>query len=697
MRSMSLMSRILLPVIILIIIGIAASGLLSSRTTSNIIHKIISEELDDTTGSISTQIGRWITDLKKKHQTLSEMPSIRNLLLKPASDLQQDNEQTNKDIINFIKRFDDFESALLFNKEGLVVAASIPQLVGKIDSKDQEDLNYFKKARQGERGLSDIIASKVTGEPVFAIATPIIDNGKIIGILGAAVSMTKFSQETISPIKIGNEGYAFLADSTGLVAAHPNSDLILKSNLNNYDWGQKMTAQKNGSFIYTQNDIEKFISFRTEPVTGWLVATEAETNDIFGPIRELNIRSGLIGVVVVILLIVTIILLIRPVVAAIKNGVNFANKIKSGDLSNRMCLPRTDEIGALATALDGMADSLQQRAKLAEAIANGDLTQEVLLSSEQDVFGLALRSMTGKLNEILGKISLASKQIDSGSSQVSDSAQNLSLGSTEQASAIEEIGASLNELASRTQTNAENAFAANQLASAASNAANEGNNQMQQMVVAMQEINESGQSISKIIKTIDEIAFQTNLLALNAAVEAARAGQHGKGFAVVAEEVRNLAARSAKAAQETAELIEETVRKGENGAQIAYRTSKSLEDIVNGISKTTDLVAEIAAASQDQANGIREVNDGLTQVDQVVQRNTAGAEESAAAAEELSCQSDYLRQLIGQFRLKMQSDQRPIAQNASNESLHHLPLITESNTDDDGGQRMDTRYAANLD
>jgi methyl-accepting chemotaxis protein len=153
----------------------------------------------------------------------------------------------------------------------------------------------------------------------------------------------------------------------------------------------------------------------------------------------------------------------------------------------------------------------------------------------------------------------------------------------------------MNEIGSQTNTSAENAQQANQLSASARDAAHTGTSRMTEMIGAMGEINEAGQNISKIIKVIDEIAFQTNLLALNAAVEAARAGQHGKGFAVVAEEVRNLAARSAKAASETAALIEGSVKKTSNGTEIAKRTGEALEEIVGSIGKVTDLVGEYHA------------------------------------------------------------------------------------------------------
>ena len=213
----------------------------------------------------------------------------------------------------------------------------------------------------------------------------------------------------------------------------------------------------------------------------------------------------------------------------------------------------------------------------------------------------------------------------------------------------------MSEIAAQTKQNALNANHANELATAAREQGVKGNALMQQMLAAMTGINDASAGISKIIKVIDEIAFQTNILALNAAVEAARAGQHGKGFAVVAEEVRSLASRSARAAKETTELIEGSIQKVADGTQLANQTAESLRQILDEAAHTAALLGEIAAASNEQATGIAQVNQGINLVAQVTQTNTATAEQSAAASEELASQADILKSMVKRFHLKRES------------------------------------------
>jgi methyl-accepting chemotaxis protein len=234
---------------------------------------------------------------------------------------------------------------------------------------------------------------------------------------------------------------------------------------------------------------------------------------------------------------------------------------------------------------------------------------------------------------------------------MADASQTLSNGATMQAASQEKISETVSNMAEHTKHNAENSSLASEFTEEAHTFAKEGNQQMQDLIEAMGDINSSGQNISKIIKVIDEIAFQTNLLALNAAVEAARAGKHGRGFAVVAEEVRNLAARSAKAARETAELIENSVGKAKKGVQIADTTAEALQKIVRSVGKITELIGEIAIDSNDQVDRIYQINQELSRIDQITQSNTANAEETAATAEQLAGQTTYLEELLDNFKV----------------------------------------------
>ncbi len=307
----------------------------------------------------------------------------------------------------------------------------------------------------------------------------------------------------------------------------------------------------------------------------------------------------------------------------------------------------------LNTTIANLLDYISEISKVLSQISDGNLNIALEADYKQDFLEIknSLNNILATLSQVMGDIGNASDQVASGSRQVSVGSQALSQGSTEQASTVEELTASISEIASQTKQNAEDANEANRLAKVSREHAISGNQQMQDMLMSMDEIDESSSNISKIIKVIDDIAFQTNILALNAAVEAARAGQHGKGFAVVAEEVRNLAARSADAAKETTGLIEGSIQKVESGTKIANETAVALNAIVESIEQVTNLVANIAGASNEQASGIAQINNGIEQVSVVVQNNSATAEESAAASEELSGQAELLKEMVSRFKI----------------------------------------------
>lgn len=328
-----------------------------------------------------------------------------------------------------------------------------------------------------------------------------------------------------------------------------------------------------------------------------------------------------------------------------------SKELANGSATEKLEKINNDEFGAVIDEFNRLIYNNKEEAAVMEEVADGNLMVDVKPKSDRDLLGNSLKQLVEHNRASLLQIREGAVQVEISAGEVASASEALAQGSTEQASAIEQITASIDDIAEKTKNNAKKADEAADLVSKAIVSMKKGNEQMEEMVSAMNEINVSSENISKIIKVIDDIAFQTNILALNAAVEAARAGDAGMGFAVVAEEVRNLAAKSSAAAAETAEMIEDSIKKIHMGTSIADDTMKSIEEISIVVSESENIINGIAEASNYQATAIEQIDQAVSQVSQVVSNNSATSEECAAASLELSSQAKRMRDLLSVYQL----------------------------------------------
>ncbi len=324
--------------------------------------------------------------------------------------------------------------------------------------------------------------------------------------------------------------------------------------------------------------------------------------------------------------------------------VDFNNNYK-GEFSEMM--------SSMEIMVKAIGSYINEITDILEAIAKGDLRNSISREyvGQFDSIKKSINNINKTLNITINDLKTSADNVLVGAKQISESSMDLASGASNQASAIEELNASITIINEQSIENTQRTKKANELSIRSISSAENGNKEMISMLNSMDDIKKSSHDVSKIIKVIDDIAFQTNLLALNAAVEAARAGEAGKGFSVVAEEVRTLAARSQAAAKETETLINETINKINSGTETATLTSEALKAIVDDINSISEIIIAVDTASNEQTEGISQITTGINQISEVVQNNSSTSEESAAAAQELNSQSEVLAGMVSNFKL----------------------------------------------
>ena len=536
---------------------------------------------------------------------------------------------------------------------------------------DIADEDYYQTVKESKsKYATNLYTEEENGEKYteMTFSNPIIVNGEFKGTI-----ITDVNASVLSTIHQKDENFPSMftnvMDEGGVIySENPNfngrtlKDILPEKAMSQiqsgFDTGKAFSRK-----IVNELGVEKREFYNPIDLNGrlWWVRLSITEADYDREVDRMVNMGVLFGVLCVIVLCIITTVIIRKSLKPLKLVSDAGKKLSNGDFDIAFNYKREDEIGELMQAMKSVVDHIRSiitdlSEKLTE-LSHGNFAMN--LEDEHGYYHGAYRPLLNSLKDItddlsntVSEISSSADQVNNGAEQVSSASQSLSQGATEQASSIEELSATMNDISDKIKDTALMAEKASSMSKDAGAAVSESNDKMNELSLAMQDITEKSNEISKIIKTIDDIAFQTNILSLNAAIEAARAGAAGKGFAVVADEVGNLAQKSAKAAQNTGELIAEAIDAIAKGAKISDETAVSLQNVSERTTTINRIIKDIAAASESESEGITQISVGMDQISSVVQSNTATAEESAAASEELSGQAQILNDLMSKFTLK---------------------------------------------
>lgn len=646
-----LVSRVTRLFLILVIALIVVSGVFMYFSNMNTLREMANVALNST----SSAVERTLHTLEVNAMNVAALETIRN----PEASKEEKLEamegvrsQNHYDEVGFVE----------LNGQGY-------SNYGDFDFNDQL---HFQTASKGDVFVGEPIINRLNGDIIIISGAPVYNHEQIVGTV-YIVDLVASVNDKIGEITFGRTGHAYIINKDGTVIFHPDEQKIADQTnaITQYEADGKNASLAKATKKILSNTEAGTITYRQDGKNMFAAYCPVEGHEdwrliITAPNREFTsivLISVLVNSVLGLLLLAIIVYLMKRLIQEIIQPVDIVTKrlvkLAEGDLKTPVEVINTgNELSILSQNLDETIQSLNlyisDITRVLSQLSSGNLDIQTEANFAGDFVSLkeSIDTIIASLNETMMQMNSAADLVADHSDGTSQGAKNLAESTTDQASVLGELTASITSVSDQVKLTADNAMKASHRSQEAEKNVEACNQKMQSMIQAMEDIKAGSAKIGDIIRNIEDIAEQTNLLSLNAAIEAARAGEAGRGFSVVAEEVGSLAEESAKAAQNTAKLIIKSIETVENGTSIVNETAQALRQVVDNTSEITSIIGEIADAAREQAAAIEQINTGFEQMSDAVTTNSLTAQESASSSEELAAQAQNLKGLIGRFSLK---------------------------------------------